>query len=80
MGTIGYAVMCEQFHPSDLVEYSKAAEDSGFTALMVSDHFQQARRKYLNPHGFVWIEFGVRKALIVRADLEEGPPFADTEG
>ena len=39
MGTIGYAVMCEQFHPTDLVEYSKAAEDSGFTGLMVSDHF-----------------------------------------
>ena len=31
--------MCEQFHPTDLVEYSKAAEANGFTALMVSDHF-----------------------------------------
>jgi G6PDH family F420-dependent oxidoreductase len=31
--------MCEQFHPKDLVEYSKAAEDNGFEALMVSDHF-----------------------------------------
>src|SRR5437879_359677 len=40
MPTIGYAVMCEQFHPTDLVRYSKLAEDSGFTALMVSDHFQ----------------------------------------
>src|SRR5437764_13892999 len=39
MGNIGYAVMCEQFAPSDLIEYSKAAEDNGFTALMVSDHF-----------------------------------------
>ncbi|MFL5735238.1 MAG: TIGR03557 family F420-dependent LLM class oxidoreductase [Chloroflexia bacterium] len=39
MGTIGYAVMCEQFHPTDLITYSKAAEDNGFGALMVSDHF-----------------------------------------
>src|SRR5213595_937547 len=39
MGIIGYAAMCEQFAPSDLIEYSKAAEDNGFTALMVSDHF-----------------------------------------
>jgi G6PDH family F420-dependent oxidoreductase len=39
MGTIGYAVMCEQFSPSDLIDYSKAAEDNGWGALMVSDHF-----------------------------------------
>ena len=39
MGNVGYAVMCEQFAPSDLIEYSKAAEENGFTALMVSDHF-----------------------------------------
>jgi len=39
MGKIGYAVMCEQFAPSDLIDYSKAAEEHGFTALMVSDHF-----------------------------------------
>src|SRR3954469_10495911 len=39
MGTIGYAAMCEQFHPNEIIEYSKLAEDKGFTALMVSDHF-----------------------------------------
>ena len=31
--------MCEQFSPSDLIDYSKAAADNGWTALMVSDHF-----------------------------------------
>jgi coenzyme F420-dependent glucose-6-phosphate dehydrogenase len=35
----GYAVMGEQFSPSELIEYSQAAEDNGFTSLMVSDHF-----------------------------------------
>ena len=39
MSIIGYAAMGEQFHPNDLVTYSKAAEDNGFTAVMVSDHF-----------------------------------------
>ena len=39
MPVIGYAAMCEQFHPNDLVEWSRAAEDNGFGALMVSDHF-----------------------------------------
>lgn len=36
---IGYAVMCEQFGPNELLDYSKQAEESGFTSLMVSDHF-----------------------------------------
>ncbi len=32
--------MAEQFSPTEIVEYSKAAESNGFTALMLSDHFQ----------------------------------------
>ena len=36
---IGYAAMGEQFHPSDLVRWSKQAEDAGFGAVMISDHF-----------------------------------------
>ena len=30
-GTIGYAAMFEQFHPTDLLRWSKVAEESGFT-------------------------------------------------
>lgn len=36
---IGYAGMCEQFHPTDLVRWSQEAEDAGFGGVMVSDHF-----------------------------------------
>ena len=36
---IGYAAMCEQFHPTDIVRWSKQAEDLGFGGVMVSDHF-----------------------------------------
>ena len=39
MGIFGYAVMGEQFSPTELIDYSKAAEDHGWTGLMVSDHF-----------------------------------------
>src|ERR1044071_7756483 len=35
---IGYAAMCEQFHPTDLVKWSQQAEDAGFGGVMVSDH------------------------------------------
>jgi G6PDH family F420-dependent oxidoreductase len=39
MSTIGYAAMGEQFHPTQILEYCKAAEDNGFTSAMISDHF-----------------------------------------
>ncbi len=39
MAIIGYAAMGEQFHPTEIIDYSKAAEANGFGALMISDHF-----------------------------------------
>lgn len=36
---IGYAAMFEQFHPNDLLRFSRMAEDNGFGAIMASDHF-----------------------------------------
>ena len=38
-GTIGYAAMFEQFHPTGLLEYCKMAEESGFTSVMASTTF-----------------------------------------
>ncbi len=54
---IGYAAMFEQFHPTELLKYSRLAEEHGFTALMASDHFhpwvpQQGQS------GFVWAWLG----------------------
>jgi len=37
---IGYAAMLEQFHPNDVVEYSRIAEENGFQGVMAADHFQ----------------------------------------
>lgn len=39
MGIIGYAASFEQFHPTDMLTWSKQAEQSGFKAVMASDHF-----------------------------------------
>ncbi len=39
MGSLGYAAMSEQFHPADLVRWSRQAEDVGFGGVMLSDHF-----------------------------------------
>jgi coenzyme F420-dependent glucose-6-phosphate dehydrogenase len=38
-GTVGYAAMFEQFHPTDLLDWCKVAEESGFGSVMASDHF-----------------------------------------
>lgn len=40
MGIIGYAAALEQFHPTELLEYSRQAETYGFTGIMAADHFQ----------------------------------------
>jgi coenzyme F420-dependent glucose-6-phosphate dehydrogenase len=37
---IGYAAMLEQFHPTEVVALSAAAEQAGFNGVMAADHFQ----------------------------------------
>ncbi len=39
MSTIGYFLSCEQFGPTELIDQAKRAEDAGFGALWISDHF-----------------------------------------
>src|SRR5436190_7839188 len=74
MGTIGFAAMCEQFHPNDIVAYSKAAEDNGFSAAMVSDHFNP----WVPSQGqsaFVWALLGaIGQATNLRFGTGVTPP------
>jgi coenzyme F420-dependent glucose-6-phosphate dehydrogenase len=37
---IGYAAMLEQFHPTEVVALSSAAEQAGFSGVMAADHYQ----------------------------------------
>src|ERR687894_3180011 len=57
MGTLGYAAMFEQFHPTDLLLYSRAAEVNGFTSVMASDHFHPWTPQQ-GQSGFVWSWLG----------------------
>lgn len=36
---IGYFLSCEEFGPTDLLDQARRAEDAGFQALWISDHF-----------------------------------------
>jgi len=55
--TIGYAAMCEQFHPTDLLRYCRLAEEAGFRAAMVSDHFHPWTPRQ-GQSAFVWALLG----------------------
>jgi coenzyme F420-dependent glucose-6-phosphate dehydrogenase len=53
MAMIGYAAALEQFHPTELLEYSKLAEEHGFGGVMAADHFQPWVPQQ-GHNGFVW--------------------------
>lgn len=68
MSTVGYAASFEQFHPTDLLTWSKQAERQGFGAIMASDHFHP----WVPSQGhsaFVWSWMG---ALGVETSLKFG--------
>lgn len=57
MGTLGYAAMFEQFHPTELLAFSRQAEDAGFGSIMASDHFHPWTPSQ-GQSGFVWAWMG----------------------
>jgi len=57
MGFLGYAAMFEQFHPTDLLRWSRQAEDAGFGGVMASDHFQPWTPQQ-GQSAFVWAWLG----------------------
>lgn len=67
-GVVGYAASFEQFHPTDLLTYSKQAEQNGFGAVMASDHFHPWTPSQ-GESGFVWAWMG---ALGVETSLKFG--------
>src|ERR687889_750767 len=56
-GTVGYAAMFEQFHPTDLLRWSKVAEENGFTSVMASVHFHPWTPEQ-GQSAFVWAWLG----------------------
>ena len=53
---IGYHASHEQFAPSELLEYVRAAEDSGFQAIMTSDHIAPwSKRQGNSGNNWAWL-------------------------
>ena len=57
MGTVGYAAMFEQFTPTELLRWSRQAEEAGFGSIMASDHFQPWTPEQ-GQAGFAWAWMG----------------------
>jgi coenzyme F420-dependent glucose-6-phosphate dehydrogenase len=57
MATIGYHASHEQYPPSKLLEYVRAAERAGFAAAMCSDHFYPWSERQ-GQSGFAWSWLG----------------------
>ncbi len=71
MGTLGYAAMFEQFHPTDLLKWSRQAEDAGFGAVMASDHFHPWTPSQ-GQAGFAWAWMGALGASTSRVRFGPG--------
>jgi G6PDH family F420-dependent oxidoreductase len=54
---LGYFLSCEEFSPRDLIEQAKRAEQAGFHALWISDHFHPWNDEQ-GHSGFVWSVIG----------------------
>ncbi|HWG26171.1 TIGR03557 family F420-dependent LLM class oxidoreductase [Actinospica sp.] len=65
MARVGYFLSSEEFSPTELVEQAKMAQDAGFHALWISDHFHPWNDAQ-GQSGFVWGTIG---ALSQAVDL-----------
>jgi G6PDH family F420-dependent oxidoreductase len=57
MTRYGYFLSCEEYEPDDLVRQAKLAEEAGFDALWISDHFHPWLDEQ-GQSGFVWSLIG----------------------
>lgn len=57
MARIGYFLSCEEFGPRELVEQARMAQDAGFGALWISDHYHPWNGAQ-GQSGFVWAVIG----------------------
>ena len=71
MGVLGYAAMFEQFTPTDLLRWSRQAEDAGFGGIMASDHFHPWTPQQ-GQAGFVWTWMGALGAQTSRVVFGTG--------
>src|SRR5689334_13877738 len=54
---IGYFLSCEEYTPAELIDQARRAEDAGFEALWISDHFHPWNDEQ-GQSPFVWSMIG----------------------
>ena len=57
MTRYGYFLSCEEYGPAELVRQARLAEEAGFEALWISDHFHPWLDEQ-GQAGFVWSVIG----------------------
>jgi G6PDH family F420-dependent oxidoreductase len=57
MTRYGYFLACEEYEPSELIRHARLAEEAGFDALWISDHFHSWLDEQ-GQSGFVWSLIG----------------------
>src|SRR6187455_2333517 len=61
--TMGYFLSCEEYTAAQLVEQARAAEDAGFQALWISDHFHPWNDEQ-GQSPFVWSVIGALSQVV----------------
>jgi G6PDH family F420-dependent oxidoreductase len=68
MPRYGYSLMCELYHPNDLLAQARRAEEVGFDFLTISDHFHPWL--YSHDHSpYAWSVLGALAAQTERVEL-----------
>src|SRR5215212_4414241 len=67
---IGYFLSCEEFNPRDLIDQARRAEQAGFHALWISDHYHPWNDQQ-GHSAFVWSVIGA---------ISEAAEFPETTG
>src|SRR4051794_24170812 len=57
MTTYGYFLSCEEFTPGELLDQARMAEQAGFSALAISDHYHPWNEEQ-GQSPFVWSMIG----------------------
>jgi probable non-F420 flavinoid oxidoreductase len=67
---VGYHASHEQFPPSELLDYVRAAEDAGFQAIMTSDHIAPwSRRQGNSGNNWAWLGAAMARTSLPFASL-----------
>src|SRR3712207_3468949 len=71
MAKIGYFLSCEEWGPAELLEQARMAEEAGFEALWISDHYHPWNDEQ-GQSPFVWSMIGALAEAVPRMHVTTG--------